>query len=222
MPMRAFSSSVATKLLVGITGLALFVYLIVHIAGNLVVFLGRDAFNTYAATLGGNPLIPIIEIGLLLILLVHIYKTVTMVSRNRRSRPLAYAKKERAGGPSRKSFASSTMIVSGLWLVVFMVLHVSYFRFGAIPEASPGVHDLYAHEMAAFRSPGVVAFYVLSMVVVGMHLSHGVASAAQSLGLDHPTWTPRVLIAGKVFAALIAVGFIVIALWAHFVGGVRA
>src|SRR4051812_10779955 len=107
--LRAFSTSVGTKLLIGITGLALFLYLITHILGNLLVFLGPRTFNTYASTLTSNPLIPVIEIGLLLIFLLHIVKAVGMYLANRRARPDAYAQKKPAGRPSRKSFASSTM-----------------------------------------------------------------------------------------------------------------
>src|SRR6476661_4521159 len=127
---RMFSSSVGMKLLIGVTGFALFVYLVVHIIGNLMVFLGPAAFNKYAFTLEGNPLIPVIEIGLLLIFLIHVYKTVRMFLENQTARPVRHAKKKSAGRPSRKTVASSTMIVSGLWLLVFIVIHVRAFRYG--------------------------------------------------------------------------------------------
>src|SRR5438045_9786975 len=94
--LRAFSSSVGTKILIGVTGLALFLYLIVHIAGNLMVFGGPALFNKYAYTLEGNPLIPVIEIGLLLIFLVHVYKTVTMFLKNQQARPVGYVMKKGA------------------------------------------------------------------------------------------------------------------------------
>jgi succinate dehydrogenase cytochrome b subunit len=142
---HAFSSSVGTKILIGLTGLALFVYLIVHILGNLLVFLGPELFNTYSAALLRNPLVPVIEVGLLLIFLLHVYKTVPMFFRNREARPAAYVEKRYAGKPSRKSLASSTMIVSGLWLLVFIVIHVRTFKYGAEYEApgGGGVRDLY-------------------------------------------------------------------------------
>jgi len=216
--LRVFGSSVGMKLLIGVTGFALFVYLVIHIIGNLIVFFGPAAFNKYAFTLEGNPLIPIIEIGLLLIFLVHIYKTIGMFLQNQAARPVAYAKKKYAGWPSRKSLASSTMIVSGLWLLVFIVIHVKAFRYGVDYEWPAGGRDLYRLEMENFANPLVVGFYVLSMVVVGSHLWHGISSSLQSLGLDHPRWTPRILVAGKVIAIAIAGGFIVIALWAHFAG----
>lgn len=222
MPSRVFSSSIATKLLVGLTGFALFIYLIVHVAGNLVVFLGPDVFNKYAYTLEGNPLVPVIEVGLALIFLIHVYKTIRMVVSNRQARPVAYERKKMAGAPSRKTFASSTMILSGLWLLAFIFIHVKAFRYGTEYEWPAGGRDLYRLEMENFASPLTVGFYVLSMLVVGSHLSHGISSALQSLGVDHPTWTPRVLTAGTIIAVLIAGGFILIALWAHFTGGVRA
>ena len=212
---RVFSSSVGTKLLVGITGLALFLYLITHIAGNALVFFGPTTFNQYAHTLTSNPLIPVIEVGLLLIFLLHVYKTVTMYLGNQQARPLAYKMKKSQGRPSRKTFASSTMIFSGLWLLIFVILHVRAFKYGLDYEAANGVRDLYRIEMETFRSPLTVTFYVLSMLVVGSHLWHGASSSIQSLGFDHPRWTPRVLAATKVLAAVIAGGFIIIVLWAH-------
>jgi len=217
-----FASSVGTKILIGLTGLALFGYLVIHIAGNLVVFFGPAAFNKYAYTLESNPLIPIVEIGLLLIFLVHVYKTVKMFLNNQAARPVRYEKKKRAGFPSRKSFASSTMIVSGLWLLLFIIIHVRVFRYGPEYEWPAGGRDLYRLEMETFASPITVGFYVASMIVVASHLWHGISSAFQSLGADNPTWTPRLLTAGKVVAVLIASGFIVIALWVHFAQAHRA
>jgi len=216
-----FSSSVGTKIVIGITGLALFIYLVVHIAGNLMVFFGPDVFNKYAYTLEDNPLIPIIEIGLLLIFLIHVYKTVRMFLANQAARPARYVKKKWAGRPSRKSIASTTMIVSGLWLLVFVIVHVKAFRYGPETKWPAGGRDLYKLEMDNFSNPLVVAFYAISMVVVGSHLWHGISSAVQSLGGDHPTWTPRVLAAGKVIAVLIGGGFIVIAVWAYVTHGAR-
>src|SRR5438270_13266998 len=118
--LRVFSSSVGTKILIGATGLALFLYLVVHIAGNLIVFFGPAAFNKYAYTLEGNPLLPIVEIGLLVIFLIHLYKTIVMFVGNQKARPDRYVRKKYAGPPSRKSLASSTVIFSGLWLFIFI------------------------------------------------------------------------------------------------------
>jgi succinate dehydrogenase / fumarate reductase cytochrome b subunit len=218
--LRVFRSSVGTKILIGTTGLLLFLYLIIHIAGNVMVFLGRETFNQYSHVLVNNPLVPVIEIGLAIVVLIHIFKTVTMYVDNRRARPVRYQRKKYAGPPSRKTFASSTMILSGIWLLVFIVIHVKTFKYGPEYEAAVGggVRDLYRVEMETFASRAVVSVYVLTMLVVGSHLWHGVSSAAQSLGADPPQWTPRILLFGKLMAVLIAGGFIVIAVWAHFVG----
>ena len=215
--LRVFRSSVGTKILIGLTGLALFIYLITHIAGNLLVFAGRSTFNDYSHMLLSNPLIPVIEVGLLVVFLIHIYKTVTMYLGNQQARPVKYEMKKPAGATSRKSFSSTTMILSGLWLLAFVVIHVKQFKYGTEYEAA-GVRDLYRLEMENFANPLLVGFYVLSMLVVGSHLWHGISSAMQSIGADHETWTPRIVVAGRVFAVAIAGIFIVIALWAHLVG----
>jgi succinate dehydrogenase / fumarate reductase cytochrome b subunit len=149
---------------------------------------------------------------------VHIYKTVRMFLANQQTRPAPYAMRRKAGPPSRKTFASSTMIFSGLWLLVFLVIHVKAFRFGVEQEWPAGGRDLYRLEMDVFRSRLTVAFYVISMAVVGSHLWHGVSSAFQSLGADKPAWTRIILPAGKMIAVLIAGAFIAIAIWAHFQG----
>ena len=209
-----FSSSVGTKLLIGATGLALFLYLVVHIAGNALVFFGPVVFNQYSARLLNNPLVPVIEIGLVLIFLIHIYKAVRMFIANQQARPAPYRHRRYAGPPSRKSVASSTMIASGLWLLLFVIIHVRQFKYGTEYEAA-GVRDLYRLEMENFANPLLVGFYVVSMVVVGSHLWHGIASAFQSLGADHPRWTPRLLVTGRVVAVAIAAASMAIAVWAY-------
>jgi succinate dehydrogenase / fumarate reductase cytochrome b subunit len=219
---RLVTSLITTKLIVGATGLLLFLYLILHIAGNLLVFLGQDAFNKYSYALISNPLVVPVEIGLLLVFLIHLYTAISMTLQNRAARPATYAMKKRAGGTSQKSLASSTMILTGLALLVFIPIHVVMFKYG--PEytyGASGMRDLYRLEVENFSSPAWVAFYVVAMIVVGFHLWHGVASSFQSLGLSGPRFTPAVRKVGKTFAVLIAGGFIVIAVWV-FLYGVRS
>jgi len=213
---RFFSSSVGTKIIIGLSGLFLILYLLIHVGGNLLVFLGPQVFNNYAYTMEvRNPTLPILEILILVGFLVHIYKTVTMYLSNKAARPVSYVKKAGAGYTSRKSFSSSTMIFGGLWLLIFLIIHVKAFRFSEETPWPGGGRDLYSQEMAVFTNPLMTAFYVVSMLVVGSHLWHGASSAVQSLGLTHPRWTPRVLLAGKLLAVLVAGAFIVIAVWAY-------
>jgi succinate dehydrogenase / fumarate reductase cytochrome b subunit len=204
------------KLLIGLTGIALVLYLIIHVVGNLMIFGGPAFFNKYAYTLESNPLLPVIEIALLLVFALHIYKTISMYVANQQARPTRYVQKKAAGPPSRKTLASTTMIVSGSWLVLFLVVHVKAFRFGNEYEWAAGGRDLYRLEMENLSNPLIVLFYVVSMVVVGSHLWHGASSAFQSLGIDNRTWTPRIRLLAKALAFGIAGLFIVIAVWAYF------
>ena len=214
---RYFSSSVGTKLLIGITGLLLFVYMILHLAGNVMIFAGADVFNEYSHKLISNPLIIPIELGLLAVFVVHIYKTIRMVAANRAARPVGYARKAYAGHTSRKSFASSTMIASGLFLVLFVIVHVKQFKFGSYYQvvADASIRDLYRTEIEVFRSPFWVLFYVIGTVVVGLHLRHGIASGFQSIGADHPLYTRRLTAIGIGLAILIGGGLGLIPVWVY-------
>jgi succinate dehydrogenase / fumarate reductase cytochrome b subunit len=215
---RVFSSSVGTKLLIGLTGLALFLYMLLHLAGNVIVFFGPEMFNTYSHQLISNPLIIPAEIGLLLVFLLHIYQTVSMYLRNQAARPVGYEKKERAGHTSRKGLASSTMIASGLILLVFVVVHVKQFKFGTfyLTQGSDSIRDLYRTEIEVFRQPGWVILYVLGTLTVGLHLRHGIASAFQSLGADHPRYTRRLTWLALALAVLIGGGLAIIPVWVYF------
>ena len=219
---RVFFSTVGTKLLIGVTGLLMFVYMILHLVGNSLIFAGRDLFNEYSHALISNPLIIPIEIGLLLIAVLHVYKTITNYLHNSAARPVGYAKKKYAGHTSRKSVASSTMIVTGLFLLLFIVVHVKQFKYGAwyqvqvaeTQNAAP-IRDLYRLEVEVFKRPLWVLFYILGTFAVGLHLRHGIASGFQSLGLDHPLYTRRLTTWGIVLAVVIGGGLMVIPIWAY-------
>jgi succinate dehydrogenase / fumarate reductase cytochrome b subunit len=213
---RVMSSSVGTKLLIGLTGLALFVYLILHLIGNALIFAGPDLFNTYSHTLISNPLIIPIEIGLAAIFVIHSYKTVRMWFANQAARPVAYVKKKQAGHTSRKSLSSSTMIVSGVVTLVFVLIHVKQFKYGTWYEVGePAVRDLYRLEVEVFRSPLWVGLYVACTAIVGLHLRHGISSAFQSLGLDHPLYTRRLTTWAIVGAIVIGGGLAFIPIWVY-------
>ena len=214
---RVFSSSVGTKLLIGLTGLALFAYLILHLIGNVLIFAGPDTFNAYSHFLISNPLIVPIEIGLLAVFLLHIYKAITNYMANRGARPVGYEKKTFARHTSRKSVASSTMIWSGLVIALFVIVHVKQFKYGAWYEtvsANP-IRDLARTEFEVFSQPGWVVLYVVATLLVTLHLRHGISSSFQSLGLDHPVYTRRLTVWGIVFAVIIGGGLACIPLWLY-------
>ena len=213
---RVFSSSVGTKLLMGLTGILLFLYMVLHLAGNALIFAGADVFNEYSHMLISNPLIIPIEIGLALVFLVHIYKAVTMWTANRAARPVGYGKKEWAGHTSRKSVASSTMILSGILIAIFVIIHVKQFKFGSwYLVGDSDVRDLFATEVEVFQNPLWVAVYVIVVLLVGLHIRHGFASGFQSLGIDHPVYTRKLTAIGIFFAILIGLGLAVIPVWVY-------
>jgi succinate dehydrogenase / fumarate reductase cytochrome b subunit len=214
--LRALGTSVGTKLLLGLTGLALVGFLIFHLAGNLLLFWGPEKYNEHAHALISNPLVIPAELGLLALFLLHAVKAGLNFVGNRAARPRGYALKKWAGGSSRKTLSSTTMIVSGVVVAVFVVLHLITFKYGpyyASPE--PGVRDLYRLLVEVFQSPGYVVVYVICMLIVGMHLRHGIGSAIQSLGLMPAGLTRAVLTAGAVTAVLIAAGFMLIPIWVY-------
>jgi succinate dehydrogenase / fumarate reductase cytochrome b subunit len=215
---RYLSSSVGTKLLIGVTGLLLFVYMLLHLAGNLLILAGPDIFNEYSHKLISNPLIIPIEVGLLLVFLVHVYKAVRMFLANQAARPVAYRKHVSARHTSRKTFSSSTMIASGLFLFVFILVHVKQFKFGSYYQtvSDAAVRDLYRTEIEVFQHPLWVLFYVIGTLVVGLHLRHGIASGFQSIGLDHPLYTRRLTTWGLVLAMVIGGGLALIPIWVYF------
>jgi succinate dehydrogenase / fumarate reductase cytochrome b subunit len=217
-----FSSSVGTKILIALAGLALFGFLIAHLAGNLLILAGPAAFNRYSHKLISNPLIYVAEAGLAAIFVLHVFKTVTNWAANRTARPRGYVEKQWAGHTSRKTWSSTTMIVTGAVTFVFVILHLKTFKFGAWYEtASPegSVRDLYRLTFEVFSSPAYVAFYVVCMILVFMHLRHGIASAMQSLGVNHPRYDRLIVRAAVVLALAIGGGFAIIPIYVFLAGG---
>ena len=215
--MRMFGSSVGTKLLLAFTGLALFGFLIVHLYGNLLAFLGPASYNEHAHELISNPLIIPAELGLVAIFLTHIAKAIGNFGKNRSARPQAYGVKKWAGGPSRKSVASTTMIWSGLSVLLFVVIHLKLFKYGPVfTEEASGHRDLFRLLLDDFHKPGIVIFYVVAMLLVGLHLRHGISSATQSLGIVPESKTMQVLRGGMALAMIMAALFAIIPLAVYF------
>ena len=218
---KAFSSSIGSKFLIALTGLFLLVFLIAHLAGNLLFIAGPDAFNEYSHKLISNPLVYVAELGLLAIFALHIFKTVGMIAGSYAARPERYAKKKWAktkNDRSRKSVSSSTMILTGTITLLFVVTHLATFKFGTYYETPEGIRDLYRLQLAVFNNPGYVAFYIVAMAVIAFHLWHGASSAAQSFGIDSPTWTPRVQWMGRGLAVILGLGFAILPVYTFMLG----
>ena len=218
---KAFSSSIGSKFLIAFTGIFLLIFLFAHLAGNLLFIAGPDVFNEYSHKLVSNPLVYVAELGLLAIFALHILKTVGMFTGSYSARPHGYARKKWAKSKnerSRKSVSSSTMIVTGTIMLIFVVTHLLTFKFGPYYETAAGIRDLYRLQLAVFSNPGYVAFYLVAMGVIVFHLWHGASSAMQSFGIDSPAWTPRMRWIGRGLAIIIGLGFAILPVYTFILG----
>ena len=209
------------KQVMGVSGLLLCGFVLTHLLGNITLFIGSDAFNKYSHALTSNPLIYIAEAGLLVIFLVHLAMAVKLVIENRAARPIAYAIPRKQSGRGA-TFSSSTMPFTGFLTLIFIVLHIINLKFGSYYETEvQGVvlRDIYRTTMEYFQDPLHVLFYVIAVSSLGLHLSHGLWSAFQSLGLNHPKYMPKIKCASTAFGIFIAVGFSACAIFCYFKGG---
>lgn len=214
---RFLSSSVGQKILMAITGLLLIGFLIIHLTGNLLIFVGPQAYNEYSHKLISNPLIYVAELILLLLFIGHFVSGILVTLKNRRARPERYTKTAWAGHASHRSISSISMIVTGLVVLVFVPLHLWEFKFGPdYASSTPGVRDLYRLVVQVFQDPLWTAWYVVAMVVVGFHLWHALGSACESLGFRH---RKGVRWFGQFLAVVLAGGFLLIPVVIYFTGG---
>jgi succinate dehydrogenase / fumarate reductase cytochrome b subunit len=218
---------VGSKFLVAVTGFLLTGFVVQHMIGNLKMFGGRDAMNSYAAFLKGlGPLLWVARIGLLLVFLAHILLAMKLKARSLAARPIAYQYQNTI----QATAASRSMVMTGLVILVFTIYHIAHFTLGLTQNyekpgdfltkvdptpADPLRHDVYSMVIAGFTNPGVAITYIVAQVVLLVHLSHGVASVFQTLGLNTPR-TQRLfktlgwVVALTVFAGNLA---IVVAVW---------
>lgn len=216
-------SSVTKKLLTGLTGLSLVLFLVVHLIGNLTLFAGPDVFNAYAQFLHHfmhGMFIRVAEFGLLSFFLIHIWSAVSVSMSKRKARPSRYAVEGNAGGKSKKSLHSLNMIISGSIILLFVLVHLNHFKFadheaiGTMTLANgQEVQNVYRLVVGSFQGNfGYVLFYMLAMGVLCSHLMHGIWSAIQSLGLSRPSTIPYLHLGGMVVAIALAVGFFLLPL----------
>ncbi len=195
---KLFKHSIGKKAVLAATGLGLAFFLLGHMAGHLLMFAGPDAYNSYAyglktmGNVGGFPtLLWAARIGLLTIFVVHIVLAIQLTAANRAARPVKYAHE----GTVQASFASRYMILTGLLVLVFVILHLAHFTMGWLEPKSFAAmeqitkngqfikrHDAYTMMVTDFRNPLYVGLYLLSMVILALHLWHGISSIFQSFG----------------------------------------
>lgn len=214
------NSSIVKKQIMGLTGLALCGFLIVHLAGNFLIFVGDEAFNTYAHTLITNPLIIPAEIVLAALFLSHIFMALKLTIENKKARPVAYYSRQVSGRGS--TFASSTMPATGFITLIFLVLHIWHIKFGPVYTETYGgveMRDLYRLLIEYFSNPAYVIWYVVAVIALGLHVSHGFWSAFQSIGFHHKKYTSTLQLVAKVYAVIITVGFASLPIYCYLQGG---
>ncbi|MGQ0553388.1 MAG: succinate dehydrogenase cytochrome b subunit [Planctomycetota bacterium] len=209
MSTASLDSSLGRKILVALTGLGLLGFVLAHMLGNLQVFLGPEALNAYAENLKGlGPLLWVARIGLLALALTHVVLALRTAAQNRAARPVPYV----ASGRVQSTPGARSMTLTGLMILAFVLYHLAHFTWGAThPEHfalrdGEGRPDVYSMVVLGFQQPGITGLYCVAMLLLGLHLSHGVASTCQTLGLNSPVWAPRIRSAGYGITALIVLG----------------
>lgn len=205
-----FFSTIGRKIFVAITGLFLVGFLFIHLAGNVTLFFGPDAFNGYAYQLEKNKaILYTLEVILLIGFFSHIFQALYVTLRNRDSRPVSYKKRRTLG---MSTLFSNNMALGGSLIFIFLVLHVNAFRFGETamvyhPSADELVRDIYTLVTTSFKDPLYSGFYILAMFFVGGHVSHGFQSAFRSLGLSDKRVYPFFKCLSYLIGVFIGLGF---------------
>lgn len=196
-----------------VTGLALMLFVVGHLLGNLQIFLGFEWMNAYAHHLASSPLLlwPA-RAALLVILLIHMGIGVWLAIENRRARPVRYAVR----GTIEASLPSRLMVFLGLSVFCFIVFHLMHFTLGRVDPRIFGLvdprgrHDVYSMVVLGFQDPGVVAVYLLALFFLAAHLRHGAYGFLQSLGLLNENSLPKAKGLALLFSILIFLGYSVI------------
>jgi len=213
---NVFQSSLGKKYLMAVTGFCLFLFVVGHLVGNLQVFLGPDAINRYGHFLQRNiELLWPVRVILLTILLVHIWAAIKLSLENKAARPVGYAVYE----PKGSTYASRTMLMSGIITFVFIVYHLLHYTaqvqyinltgqdFVTFMDQEKR-HDIFKMMVVGFSNRWVSGFYILGVGLLCLHLSHGASSMFQSIGWKNDVYRPFLDKAACVVAFLIFVGYL--------------
>jgi succinate dehydrogenase / fumarate reductase cytochrome b subunit len=199
---RTLGTSIGKKLMMAVTGLSFIGFLGGHLAGNLTIYGGADAFNGYAERLHAlGPLLGVAEFGLLGLFVIHVLVGLVLFWQNVKARPVRYAVNKSPGG---KTIGSATMPYTGVLILLFIIFHLSNFSRFFVDQSGTTIYQIVSN---AFQNPVYTGLYVLAMFVVALHVSHGFWSLFQTVGLNHPKYTPAITVAGLVVSVVVALGF---------------
>jgi succinate dehydrogenase / fumarate reductase cytochrome b subunit len=209
----AKTNSVFKKVVMAVSGLVMLLYLIAHVVGNLKVFAGRESFNSYSEWIRtvGEPAVPnqtvltIVRIVLLVAVIAHFWAAVSLWRQAKRARPEGYVTKKAVA----QSYASRTMRWGGVIVLLFIIWHILDLTVGAVnPDGSDTTP--YDRLVASFSNPFITAFYVLALVLLGMHLRHGIWSATQTLGQSNKRRERTVNAFAIAFSTALIAGFLLV------------
>lgn len=204
------ASTLGRKEIIGVTGLGLCGFLLTHMAANLLIIISPQAYNEYSHALITNPFIYAAEAGLLVLFLAHLLTASLISIANLKARGSRYV--HRSNGEKGTSLIRRTLWPQGLLILVFLILHLITFKFGNVYSVNYGkgeIRDLHKLVIEVFHNPIYVSWYIVALIVLLMHLSHGFASSLQTLGIHHPRYQPAIKAAGWGYALIVSLGFIV-------------
>jgi succinate dehydrogenase / fumarate reductase cytochrome b subunit len=211
-------STIARKQVVALTGLGLCGFLLAHMAGNMLILVGPEAYNEYSYALVNNHLIYIAEIGLVALFLFHLAFATTLTLRNMGARDTRYA--VMPNGDKGTDWIKRTLWPQGFVILFFVVLHLLTFKYG--PEYSVTyngieMRDLYQLVVHTFKEPLEVVWYCAALIVLLLHVQHGFGSALQTLGVNHPRYNKAIRCASIGYGVLVIGGFLVQPLYVYFI-----
>ena len=212
-----FSLSLGQKYLMGLTGLGLALFVLIHMLGNLLIFLGGEVYNLYAHQLEELSVLIVFEIGLLFLFLVHIVFAVVLSVKNRLARSEKYVCL--ASGHKATVWYHKNLMAQGAVILVFVILHLITFKFGTHYKITYGektVRDVFRLVIECFQNPINVMWYFIALLILSVHLFHGLGSSFQSLGLNHPRFNLWIKKTSFVYAVFVTLGYISLPLYVFF------
>lgn len=210
------TATIGKKILMAISGVIVIGFLIIHLLGNLQLFIGPEALNKYANTLQSLGAIKwSFRAFLLLFFLIHVWKGLVLWLENRSARPVSYAKTT----SQKTTLASKTMPYTGIMIFLFVILHLWHFTIS--PEHPAGELDVYSTVVAGFQDPIYSTIYLVALFLMAFHLSHATSSFFQTLGLNKATVEPKLKVFANLFAAVIFLAYasMPVAVLTGFIGG---
>lgn len=213
-----FLTTVGKKYLMAVTGLVWAGFVFAHMAGNLLMLISPGAYNAYGHVLTSGNIIYIVEAVLILSFITHVICAISLTRANRASGGAGrYAMQ--TNGEKAVSKASKMMAIQGSVVLVFLISHISTFKYGTYYETTVNgvvMRDLYRLIFECFQQPGFVAWYVVSLLLLGLHLSHGIGSIFQSLGLRNDKFSSMISKVSIIYAGVVAAGFIIQPIYVFF------